>query len=360
MQIDRVELVPYALPFKETYITAKGGMKGRGLLLLRVGCAGQEGLGDAASLPFRGSQDQARIARDLNQSCRPLLEGAEVDPANPWSLYTACERAEVSRQALAAVELALLDLCGKLQGRPVWALLGAEDARPVPCCAPLSATRTRELGERALRWANQGYSTFKLNLGLGRDLKQVEAVREALGPEARIRVDPDGVWTTGEAVSRLQELEPFDIELVEEPAETLEDLAAVRQKTRTPVVADQSVVTIEDARNAVKIGACDAATVEIAKVGGIRAAREIAENLPVYLSSALDGPVGIAGAAHLAQVLNGSGFAAGLAHDLATAELFADSIAASASEVVDTAITPSDAPGLGVEIDERALQRLRF
>jgi O-succinylbenzoate synthase len=185
-------------------------------------------------------------------------------------------------------------------------------------------------------------------------------VREALGPEARIRVDPDGVWTTDEALRRLHELEPLDIELVEEATETLEDLAAVRQQTRTPVVADESVVTIEDARNAVKIGACDAATVEVAKVGGIRAAREIAENLPVYLSSALDGPVGIAGAAHLAQVLNGSGFAAGLAHGLATAELFADSIAATACEVVDAAITPSDAPGLGVEIDERALERVRI
>jgi L-alanine-DL-glutamate epimerase-like enolase superfamily enzyme len=100
---------------------------------------------------------------------------------------------------------------------------------------------------------------------------------------------------------------------------------------------------------------CDAATVKLAKVGGFPAALEIARWLPVYLSSALEGPVGIAAAAHLAQVLPD----AGLAHGLATSMLFAET-AGRGVDLEGPRLHVSDAPGLGVELDEQALQRLRL
>lgn len=338
-------------------MTARGRLDRRELLLLRVFCSGEQGLGEAAPLSLRGGPSVTRIAREIDERCRSLIDGAEIDIDDPWSLSTACERSGISRQALAAVELALIDLCGKLSGRPAWALLGATRAHPVPCNATLPAGAPAVVAQRSLRWARQGFSSFKLKVGLNGDREQVEAVREALGPQARLRVDANAAWTAAEASVRLGELEPFDIELIEQPAATLGELATVRQGTSVPITADESIVSAADARQAVEIGACDAATVKIAKVGGIRTAREIVETLPVYLSSALDGPVGIAAAAHLAQVLPPSGFAGRLAHGLATGELFADTIASSACEVVNAAITPAEVPGFGVEIDQGALER---
>jgi L-alanine-DL-glutamate epimerase-like enolase superfamily enzyme len=154
-------------------------------------------------------------------------------------------------------------------------------------------------------------------------------------------------------------MERHGIELAEQPAADLEDLAAVRNQTAIPIAADESVNGAEDARRAKDLGACQLATVKLAKVGGIGPAREIAAELPVYLSSALDGPVGIAAAAHLAQVLRPAAPWASLAQGLATQLLFGDTIASAECEVRDGALHAPEGPGLGVEIDDSALERHR-
>ena len=100
---------------------------------------------------------------------------------------------------------------------------------------------------------------------------------------------------------------------------------------------------------------------KLSKVGGIGPAAAIAAELPVYLSSSLDGPVGIAAAAHAAQALYRDREDPGLAHGLATQELFDDTIASVAVRGARRAsCTCPRGPGLGVEIDERALERHRL
>src|SRR5204863_9260359 len=151
---------------------------------------------------------------------------------------------------------------------------------------------------QATRWAELGFESYKLKVGVPGDVRQVAAVRGAVGPEARIRVDANGAWPPQEAVIRLAAMERFGIELAEQPSPDLEDLAVVRGQTAVPLAADESVATVADADRANELGACQLVTVKLAKVGGIDRARAIAERLPAYVSSALDGPVGIAAAAH--------------------------------------------------------------
>ncbi len=107
------------------------------------------------------------------------------------------------------------------------------------------------------------------------------------------------------------------------------------------------------------MGACALTGVKLSKVGGPEAAIEIAEVLPSYLSSALDGPVGIAAAAQVAQTLDAASGGKGpaLAHGLATQRLFASTIASVECELRDGKLHPPAGPGLGVEIDEAALSR---
>ena len=114
---------------------------------------------------------------------------------------------------------------------------------------------------------------------------------------------------------------------------------------------------MKQAERAKRDRACDLATVKLSKVGGIGEAAGIARALPIYLSSALDGPVGIAAAAHAAQVLPSSGAAAGLAHGLATQLLFAATIATAECGLEGPLLSVPDGPGLGVELDEDALER---
>ena len=99
---------------------------------------------------------------------------------------------------------------------------------------------------------------------------------------------------------------------------------------------------------------------KLSKVGGIGPAGAIGAELPIYLSSSLDGPVGIAAAAHAAQALYRGREDPGLAHGLATQELFGDTIASAQCEVRDGLLHLPDGPGLGVEIDEQALEGHRI
>jgi o-succinylbenzoate synthase len=343
LRIAALEAVPYALPFEGSYVTSRGRLERREIVLLRLRSDdGLEGLGEAVPLSLRGGGPSlGEVHRELAECAGEPHEG-------------------LSAPARAAVEIARLDLEAKRMGVPAWRVLGADSAAPVICNATLVAGPPNAVAADAERWAELGFSTFKLKVGVPGDVGQVRAVRESLGHDARIRVDANGTWSPPEAVLRLTAMERHGIELAEQPAADLEDLALVNHETAIPLAADESVVTLADAERATELGACQLATAKLAKVGGIAPARAIAAAIPTYLSSALDGPVGIAAAAHAAQILPPAGPAPGLAHGLATQLLFAETIASVQCEVREGLLHIPEGPGLGVEIDEAELRRHRI
>lgn len=343
MQIERVEVIPYALPFEEPYVTARGTLTRREIVLVRAAGNGLTGLGEAVPMSLREGASFDRVVGDLKS----------------WAKSPGTAVAGLSHPARCAIETAMLDLEGRSKGIPAFELLGAAEARPVECNATLTATEPQEVAERALGWAGDGFHSFKLKVGVPKDSDQVMAVRRALGPGAKLRVDANGAWGPAQAVSKLNLMAGEGIELAEQPCPSLEEMAAVRQRTEVPIAADESVASVEDARRAAEIGACQTATVKLSKVGGPRAALGVAAALPCYLSSALDGPVGIAAAAHTAQALRGSGGDAGVAHGLATLRLFSATIASRECELRDGHLHLPEGAGLGVEIDEAALERHR-
>ncbi|MFL5901582.1 MAG: mandelate racemase/muconate lactonizing enzyme family protein, partial [Solirubrobacterales bacterium] len=239
---------------------------------------------------------------------------------------------------------------------------GQDAMTPVACNASMVAGEPIDVAAEAVRWAEDGFATFKLKLGTGDDFGQVLAVREAVGPRAHIRVDANAAWDVETAKRTLRALEPLEVELVEQPVATLEEAAEVATSTSIPIAGDESVETKADAERAVSMNACAMTGIKLSKVGGPETAIEIAEVLPAYMSSALDGPVGIAAAAQVAQTLEEATGDKGaqLAHGLATQRLFASTIASVECELRDGMLHPPEGPGLGVEIDEGALARHRL
>ncbi len=351
MRVDALEVIPYSLPFREPYITARGKLTERELLLVRLRADGLEGLGETTSLSLRGGLALPQIARELTERCRPALLEADLDPTRIWAALARCRNRGAGPQALAAVDIALHDLAARAAGEPLWRLLGAESAHPVRCNATLPIANPSELVNLLERWASEGFGTFKLKMGSPGDAAQVATARKALGPEARIRLDANGAWSVDVASERLRGLARYTIELAEEPVSGLGQMAKLATHTRIRLAADESVSSPRQAREAVETGACQLATVKLAKVGGIAAALRVAEEISIYLSSALEGPVGIAAAAHLAQTLP----VGGPAHGLATERLFASTIGTGATLEGDRLVV-ADEPGLGVTIDERALR----
>lgn len=349
MKLASAEVIPYALPFKEPYVTARGSLERREMVLLRLRDEdGVIGLGEAVPLSMRGGATLEQVVGELQRlGERPELD-EEILRRDP----------ELSAPARCAALTALLDLRGRRAGT------GSRPHAPgaVPCNATLVAGEPAAVAEDALRWAADGFATFKLKLGVGNDVGQVRAVRDALGPEARIRVDANAAWDVDTAKRTLAELEDLDIELVEQPVAGLEESAEVAAATSIPIAADESVESRADAERAAELRACSLVGVKLSKVGGPEEAIEIAEVMPSYVSSALDGPVGIAAAAQVAQTLRASVPEGGLdlAHGLATQRLFASTVAAVECELRDGMLHLPEGPGLGVEIDERALEAHRL
>jgi o-succinylbenzoate synthase len=344
-EIAEAEVIPYALPFKDPYRTAAGDLDQREMVLLRVrSSGGVTGLGEAVPLTLRGAQTLAAVTGELGEWAESPQRGSEG----------------LSAPARCAIETALLDLEARSAAVPLYRLLGATAAQPVECNATLGAGDPLSVSQTAIEWAGDGFTTFKLKVGVEGDLDVVALVRRAVGGEARLRVDANGAWSDDEAVDELNAMhEEGRLELAEQPCTSLEELIAIRDRVGVPIAADESVTGPEDARTAVERGACDLATAKLSKVGGPRAALAVAAQMPVYLSSALDGPVGIAAAGHVAQALRDAGDA-GVAHGLATQRMFAGTIALRQCELRDAHLHLPDGPGLGVEIDDAALERHRL
>jgi o-succinylbenzoate synthase len=353
MRIASVEVVPYALPFREPYVTARGRLEQREMALLRLRSdEGLIGLGEAVPLALRGGAALAQVVEELER----LGEHETLDEAKLSS-----EAVGLSPPARCAALTALMDLRGRRATAEHGKAAGAA-VSPVRCNATLVAGEAAAVAAEAEEWAASGFSSFKLKLGVGDDFGQVRAVREAVGAEASIRIDVNGCWDLETAKRRLAELEPFDIELVEQPVATLEEAAELAVSALIPIAADESVQNRADAERAAEMGACAMTGVKLAKVGGPEEAIAIAEVLPAYLSSALDGPVGIAAAAQVAATLGEAGArpGTGLAHGLATQRLFSATIASNGPELRGDMLHLPEGPGLGVEIDEKALAAHRL
>jgi L-alanine-DL-glutamate epimerase-like enolase superfamily enzyme len=359
MRLEHLEVIPYSLPFREPYVTARGELRERRLILVRIRGEGVQGLGETAALSLRGGSRIETIAAEIRDLCWPALLDGGLDPGRIWSAVARCRNRGASAQALAAVDIALHDLAGTASGDPVWRLLGAAEAKPVVCNATLPAANPAATRAMAEAWANQGFRTVKLKVGLAGDVTQVATVRQTLGPDAAIRVDANGAWSVGDAIERLRALDRHRIELAEQPVGTFEQMVEVRHEVRIRMAADESLVSPFDARRARELDACDLAAVKVAKVGGLGAALEIADVIPSYLSSALEGPVGITAAAHAVQALRTRGGDAGVAHGLATERLFSASVGSGAVADGDL-LRVGDDPGLGIELDEDALAARRL
>lgn len=190
------------------------------------------------------------------------------------------------------------------------------DRIPINCTVPaVGPQRAHEITSAS------GCGTVKVKVAdhpdsLGEDLARVEAVRDALGPRGAIRVDANGVWDTGTAITVIPQLDTAagGLQYVEQPCRTIEELAAVRRKVTVPIAADESIRRAEDPLRVAVAGAADIAVIKCTPLGGVRRSLQVAEaaGLPCVVSSALETSVGLAAQLALAGALPELDFACGL------------------------------------------------
>ena len=205
---------------------------------------------------------------------------------------------------------------------------------------------------------------------LADDLARVEAVRDALGPAGRVRVDANGAWSVEEAERAVRALARYDLEYVEQPCRSVEELADLRRRlaragTSVRIAADESIRRAADPYRVQALEAADVAVLKVQPLGGVRACLEVAERigLPVVVSSALETSIGIRAGVALAAALPELPFACGLntvrllEHDLAVSPLVAVDglLPVTALEVDEEALAAARAPA---DVDARWQARL--
>jgi len=184
---------------------------------------------------------------------------------------------------------------------------------------------------------------------LADDVARVAEARSVLGPEGRIRIDANGGWNVDEAEHAIHALTRFDLEYVEQPCATVDELSELRTRVKymgIPIAADESVRKASDPLAVARAGAADVLVIKAQPLGGITAALEIVRDagLPVVVSSALDTSIGISMGLHLAAAIDALDFDCGLATSaLLTADVTTDPLLPVDGAIAVRRVTPDAA-----------------
>ena len=336
-----VRVATVTLTFADPMRTAFGVLRERELLLLRLrDDDGAVGWGEAAPLEPYDGVSQAKV-RDAFEAYEAILRAGDGNPGAPTCSSAAAIVADVP-QALAAVDLALWDLAGNREGKPVSELISDDPATEVRVNATIPAEDRAHAAEQAAAAASAGYTCVKVKVGIGDDAGRVAAVRAAAGPQMELRLDANGAWEVDEAVASINALAPAGLELVEEPVHGVHAMRQVRDRVAVRVAMDETA----GQPGSLTAKVADAVCLKVSRCGGIsrllaQAALVRASGADVYLASTFDGPLGIAAAVHCAAALQTTA-----ACGLGTLELFADEL--TVLPVEHGAIAVPAQPGLGV------------
>ena len=206
--------------------------------------------------------------------------------------------------ARCAIDLALHDRIGRKLGLPLYKLLGLPKPRAMKSSFTIAIDSPAEMARMAQQFAS--YSILKIKLGGdGEDLERLAAIRAAR-PEVRLRIDANAGWKVEDALRMVRELERFDLEMIEQPVakEDIEGMGTVQAATRIPIVADESVQTMENIEALGRAGV-RGINLKLMKTGGLtpavamlKRAREL--DLQVMLGCMIETSIGTTAMAHLA------------------------------------------------------------
>ena len=175
--------------------------------------------------------------------------------------------------AFCALELAWLDLGGQVFGHSAGAPLGPVQNQRVAYSGVISASGKEEAAKKCAAMRQLGVTSVKVKVGAegSSDRELIAAVREVLGDRASLRVDANGAWDAETALARMRELEPFRLEGCEQPCagDDLDGMAWLTERSPVPVIADESLVSLEDAQRLIDLRGCHVFNVRISKCGGL-------------------------------------------------------------------------------------------
>lgn len=357
LEIERIESIPVSVPMTTDFSISGGGEMEPTHVLVRVHtAAGVVGLGEASPKSFFSSETAASVIDAVDRMEDQLVGSSAGRLTAVHQTMDAAIRGNPF--AKTAIDIACHDALGKHLGVPVSTLLGGRVRDSIPVGQSIGIKSIPKAVAEAERYVYEdGFTSVKVKVGKDSDADEarIRAIVDAVGEEVPIRVDANQGYTADVAVPLFRRLErDVDLLLVEQPV-ARDDIEGMRKITRaleTPVLADESSFSPQDAYTVVHRNAADIVNIKIMKAGGLVpssriAAMAAAAQYPLAVGSMVELGVGTAAGAHFAATLPHATYPS----DVKGTTLFADRILTEPLKIADGHTTVPSGPGLGVELD---------
>ena len=321
------------------------------------------GWGEATPDPNVTGETYSGTTQTLLNDLAPALIGHDARDRET-ALHRLDARVEAVPAAKAALDIALHDLVAKAFGMPLWALLGGRSKPHLTISRVVSMRSPERMAKDAERHVAAGFRTIKLKVGerddWQLDVARIAAVRSAIGPQTKIKVDVNQGWQTpGIAIPAIRAALPSVPEYIEQPVAQwdIEGLAEVRRQTGATIMADECCHGPREMQRIVANRAADLVNIKLMKAGGLMSAirtNAIAEaaGIGAQVGTMVESSIASAAGLHLAMALA----------NVRTVEMggplmISDEIGNLREFYQRDQITLPHAPGLGVQIDEKAIRR---
>jgi L-alanine-DL-glutamate epimerase-like enolase superfamily enzyme len=363
MKITRIELIPVTIPLKRklgiSFVTWE---KVEYVITKFYTDEGIVGIGESAPWVPISRESQETVIGIASKHLAPLLIGE--DPFNIekiwWKMDTVIPG---NGMAKAAMDLPLYDIMGKALKVPVYQLLGGKTAESFPLVGLVGLGSVDEMIDETMMWVNEGCPSVRIKTGRGirKDEEAIRKIREAVGPEVKLRVDANQAYQVPEAIRAIKALEPYDIEMAEQPTAwyDFEGLARVTAAVDTPILPHESLYSIYDAIQLDRMGAGNVYALKAYRPGGLTLARKLAiymelRNIPMFVCSAMELAVSTAAAAHFAVAFfRNIKYASEMSGPIG----LVDDIADPGVKIEKGMASVFDKPGYGVELDDKRMKK---
>ena len=353
MKIQQIQIGKVSIPLKKPFKTALRQVNSAEDIIVKViADSGETGFGNAPPTAVITGDSQDSIIAAIRDTLGPKIIGMDVE--NLEEILSTLDAGMLhNHSAKAALDIAVHDLFGKRFGMPLYKYFGGYCNR-METDLTISLNGPEEMVRDAKEAVSEGYAAIKIKVGNepALDIKRVQAIRAAVGPAVKIRLDANQGWSAKEAVRTIRKFEEdgLDIELVEQPvkAHDFEGLKYVTERVETDIMADESAFGPFEVFRLLSMRACDMINIKLMKAGGLHNAVKIANfaetvGVQCMMGCMLESKVGITAAASLA-----AGKKIVTRADLDAAVLLAEDPVVGGVSFQQNQLLISEEPGLGI------------
>lgn len=309
MKILNIKIQNLKAPLKTPFITSLRRVDILEDVVVIIECDdGSIGYGEGASTPIITGETLGSIKATIAYLSNFII-GRDIEEfeAILTDIHTKILHNTTAKSAL---EIALYDLKAKALKQPLYQMLGGSQ-KVFQTDITISMNETKSMIKHALHAVNLGYAQLKIKIGDNpkKDAQKIQAIHQALPSHIKLRLDANQGWTAKESVTLLHSLEKQDIlaEFIEQPvkANDFKGLKYIKERVQTPLLADESIFGLEDARTLLEDEAIDFVNIKLAKTAGLSQALKLADlchnfDVKCMIGCMLEGPISVTAGVHLA------------------------------------------------------------